>query len=235
MISAFKRLFKVGEAEVHGAIDKLEDPIRMTEQGIRDLKKDLDESLKGLAEIKTLVIRSRREMEAAQNKSADYEKKAMALLKKAQAGEMDSAEADRLATEALRQKDQADNHAATLKQELVTHEKASATMQQNVQKLKSQINTWENELRTLKARHKVSKATERINKQMAQIDSTGTVSMLEKMKDKVNEQEARADSYAEIANENRSLDSEIDDALNTSSSSDSDALAALKAKMNQQG
>ncbi|MGB5979714.1 MAG: PspA/IM30 family protein, partial [Cyclobacteriaceae bacterium] len=107
-------------------------------------------------------------------------------------------------------------------------------MQQNVQKLKSQINTWENELRTLRARHKVSKATERINKQMAQIDSTGTVSMLEKMKDKVNEQEARAESYAEIANDNRSLDNEIDDALASSQTSSSDALAALKAKMNQQ-
>ncbi|MGB5978100.1 MAG: PspA/IM30 family protein, partial [Cyclobacteriaceae bacterium] len=117
MISAFKRLFKVGEAEVHGAIDTLENPIRMTEQGIRDLKRDLDESLKGLAEVKTLVIRSRREMESSQNKSNDYERKAMALLQKAQSGEMDSAEADRLATEALRQKEQAENHVATLRKE----------------------------------------------------------------------------------------------------------------------
>jgi phage shock protein A len=38
----FSRLFNVGKAEAHAAIDKLEDPIKMTEQGIRDLKKDLD-------------------------------------------------------------------------------------------------------------------------------------------------------------------------------------------------
>jgi phage shock protein A len=38
-MNVFKRLFKVGEAEAHSALDKLEDPIKMTEQGIRDLKK----------------------------------------------------------------------------------------------------------------------------------------------------------------------------------------------------
>ena len=44
-MNVFKRLFRVGEAEAHSALDKLEDPIKMTEQGIRDLKKDLDASL----------------------------------------------------------------------------------------------------------------------------------------------------------------------------------------------
>ena len=33
-------------------MDKLEDPIKMTEQGIRDMKKDLESSLKALAEVK---------------------------------------------------------------------------------------------------------------------------------------------------------------------------------------
>ena len=35
----FSRLFKVGQAEAHAMVDKLEDPIKITEQGIRDLKK----------------------------------------------------------------------------------------------------------------------------------------------------------------------------------------------------
>ena len=40
-MNVFKRLFKMGEAEAHSAIDKLENPIKLTEQGIRDLKKIL--------------------------------------------------------------------------------------------------------------------------------------------------------------------------------------------------
>ena len=40
-MSIFHRLFKFVQAESHSAIDKLEDPVKQTEQGIRDLKSDL--------------------------------------------------------------------------------------------------------------------------------------------------------------------------------------------------
>ena len=54
MAGIFQRLFKTGEAEAHALVDKLEDPIKMSEQAIRDLKKDLQESLKALAEVKAI-------------------------------------------------------------------------------------------------------------------------------------------------------------------------------------
>ena len=41
MVSIFRRMFKVGQSHAHSAMDKFEDPIQMTEQGVRDLKKDL--------------------------------------------------------------------------------------------------------------------------------------------------------------------------------------------------
>jgi phage shock protein A len=67
---------------------------------------------------------------------------------------------------------------------------------------------------------------------MAQIDSTGTISMLEKMKEKVDENEALSEAYADVAKENRSIDEEIEDVLNEGSPNQaSDALAAMKAKM----
>lgn len=67
---------------------------------------------------------------------------------------------------------------------------------------------------------------------MSQIDSTGTISMLEKMKSKVAETEALSDAYAEIAESNKSLDEEIDEVLSSDKkTSTDDALAKLKAKM----
>ena len=51
-MSIFQRLFSVGKSEVNAAIDKMEDPIKMTEQGIRDLKKDLNAAMTSLAEVK---------------------------------------------------------------------------------------------------------------------------------------------------------------------------------------
>jgi phage shock protein A len=232
-MSIFKRLFFLGKAEVNSAIDKLEDPIKVTEQSIRKLKKDLDTSLQSLAEVKAMEIRARGEIKTNKDSAQSYEKKAMLIIKKAQDGNMEADEADRLAGEALRRKDECIGQAQQAQSELTTFEKSSSQLDINVKKIKSNVSRWENELKTLKARVKVSNATKNLNKQLAQIDSSNTVSMLEKMKEKVAQDEALAESYGEIANESKSIDEELDQALeNTSSNSDS--LAELKKKMGVQ-
>jgi len=226
------RIFKIGQAETNSALDKLEDPIKMTEQGIKDMKIDLDKSLQALAEIKALAIRSRGDMNTAKAKAADYEKKAMLLLQKGQNGGMDAAEADRLASEALIRQQENVEAMQRAKTEVDKLEANISQLDSGVKKIRSNVSKWENELRTLKARAKVSSATKKINKQMANIDSSSTVSMLERMKDKVAEDEALAESYGEIANESKSLDDELDKALaGDSNVQASDSLAALKAKM----
>lgn len=231
-MSIFKRLFRIGKAETNSLIDKLEDPIKLTEQGIRDMKQDLDKSLQALAEVKALAIRSRNEAQENKSRSEDYERKAMMLVKKADTGEIDPSEADRLATEALMRKQQCDETVQRANAEKAKFDEQIAKMDTNIKRLRSNIGKWENELKTLKARVKVADATSKLNKQMAQVDGTDTIAMLEKMKDKVQEKEALAESYGEIANESRSVDEEIDKALeDTNQSSANDALAALKAKM----
>ncbi|WP_321515107.1 PspA/IM30 family protein [Marinifilum fragile] len=227
----FSRLFNVGKAEAHAAIDKLEDPIKMTEQGIRDLKKDLDKSLQALAEVKALAIRSKRELNEQKSLGQNYEQKAILLLQKAEKGDLDVAEAERLATEALTRKEEAVANVARAQEEVTRFDQNISQLDANVKKLKSTITRYENELRTLKARARVSSATQKINKQLSGIDSSGTVSMLEKMKDKVAQQEAMAEAYGEISVENRSLDDEIDATLNETNVKASNALEELKAKM----
>jgi phage shock protein A len=232
-MNIFKRLFKIGEAEAHSAVDKLEDPIKMTEQGIRDMKKDLDKSLHALAEVKALAIRSKNELNSYIGKSADYEKKAMALLQRAEMGQITPQEADRLASEALIKKDESQGQVDRLTKEQATYDKQVGQLDQSVRTIRTNVSKWENELKTLQARVKVSTTTKNLNKQLAQIDSTSTVAMLEKMKNKVAEEEALAESYGEIANASKSVDDEIDKALDGSAEiKASDSLAALKAKMN---
>lgn len=228
-MSVLKRLFKMGEAELGSALEKLEDPIKLTEQGIRDLKKDLDHSLQALAEVKALNIRAKNDIEKFSSAAQDYETKAILLLEKSQEGKMDSEEADRLASEALLKKDENLEHETLTKTQKVKFEESIIQLDSNIKTIKSTVSKWENELKTLKARVKVSTATKNLNKQMAQIDSADTISMLEKMKDKVQRDEALAESYGEIANESKSIDEEIDKALE--SSADNTALEDLKKKM----
>ncbi len=231
-MNILKRIFKIGQAEANSALDKLENPIKMTEQGIKDMKQDLDKSLKALAEVKALAIRSKNEAKTSEEKAKDYERKAMLILQKAQKGEMESTEADRLASEALIKKDENLAHQKRAQDEVNRFDASIKQLESNIKQLRSKISSWENELRTLKARVKVSTATKNINKQMAQIDGSGTVAMLERMKEKVAQDEALAESYGEIANESRSIDEELDKALeNDPKVQASDSLAALKAKM----
>ena len=231
-MSIFKRLFRIGKAEAHSAVDKLENPIKLTEQGIRDMKDQLNKSLQGLAEIKALSIRAKGEINENTSRAEDYQDKAMLLVKKGESGEMDAAEADRLATEALVKKQEAEGHIARAKADKAKFDEQIAKMDANIKTLRNNISKWENELKTLKARVKVSTATSKLNKQLANVDTSSTVSMLERMKEKVTQQEALAESYGEIANEAKSVDEEIDKALSdTDQAKASDALAALKAKM----
>lgn len=228
----FGRLFKVGQAEAHSLVDKLEDPIKMTEQGIRDLKKNLDESLKAYAEVKALSIRSKRELATYTNQARDFEQKAIAVLQKAQSGSLDQAEADRLASEALARKEDAEKNADRTKNDYQQLEENLSRVQTNVNKLKSKISHYENELKTLKARAKVSQATKKINKSLSSIDSRGTLSMLEKMKDKVARDEELAEAYGEMEAASTSLDDELDAVLDNTEARTSNALDEMKKKLN---
>lgn len=214
------------------AIDSLEDPIKLTEQGIRDLKTDLNSSLQSLAQVKAIAIRTRNDIEQHKAKAAGYENKAVLLLKKAQGGGIEPVEADRLAGVALQKKEQADSHILAQTKILQTQDAQVAKMEQNVQRLRSQISKWESEMKTLKARHKVGQAQVKLNKQLANIDSSSTIGMLEKMKEKVNEQEALAESYADMADSNVTVDEEIDKVLGAGNTGTSSAaLLDLKAKL----
>ena len=231
-MNILSRLFKIGQSEAHAAVDQLEDPIKLTEQALRDLRHDLDKSLHALAEVKAMAIRARNDGEAFRAKAHDYENKAVLLLQRAHKGELNGPDADRLASEALLKKTENEAHAARAGEQQQKFEQSADQLNQNVQQLKQTISQWENELKTLKARQTVSTATKTINKQLAQIDSSGTVALLERMKEKVAVEEALAESYGQLANESKSLDQEIDKVLRTSSAGQaSDELRALKAKL----
>jgi len=231
----FQRVFRVGKSEVNAAIDKFEDPIKLTEQGIRDLKKDLQAAMTSLAQIKSQAIRLGKDVEQNKRAAADYERKAMSLLQKAQDGNIDAGEADRLATEALNRKDESASRAVTLAQQHQEQEAAGTKLQSQVEKLKSTIAGYDNDLITLRARARTASATKKINKQLAKVDSGGTIAMLERMKERVEEDESLSQAYGELADSSKSVDDEIDAALSGSAVPANDRLAALKEKMGVKG
>ena len=232
-MNVFRRIFKVGQSEAHAIINNLEDPIKMTEQGIRDLKRDLQGAMTGLAEVKGVAIRLSKEAEEAKRQASEYERKAMLLLQRFKDGELDQAQADRLATDALTRKEGASERATRLFQEAEKQQQMSTQLQDKINQMKSAISTYENELITLRARAKTAASTKKINQQLAQVDSSSTIAMLERMKQKVEEDEALAQAYGEVADVDTSVDAEINRALASGSSAANtqDKLLELKSKL----
>ena len=152
MASIFQRIFKVAQSEAHATMDKFEDPIKMSEQAVRDLKKSLQASMVSLAQVKSLAISLQKQADDQKKMAAGYERKAMLLLKRMQGGEMEEAEAERLATAALSKKEEALQRAATLSVDQQAQQQMADQLQAKVEELKRQVGKFENEVITLRAK-----------------------------------------------------------------------------------
>jgi phage shock protein A len=154
------------------------------------------------------------------------------LLQKGQSGDVEAGEAERLAMEALSRKEEAAARALQTTQQAQTQNQMVANLQNNVNDLKSKVASYENDLVMLKARARTANATRKINQRLSNVDTKGTVALLERMKDKVSEEEALSQAYGEMADSGSSIDDEIDKALLSGGPSKAeDSLAQLKSKM----
>ena len=148
-MNIFKRIFRIGQAEIHSVVEKMEDPIKMTEQGIREMRDDLNQSLEAYAKVKAMAIRSQNSVDKKKEEAADYERKAILLLEKAGRSEITVEQAESLAKEALGLKKQLLEEITELENQVIIHEKSANEVHKNVEVLKFNINKWENELTTL--------------------------------------------------------------------------------------
>ena len=230
-MNIFKRLFRIGQAEIHAAVDKMEDPIKMTEQGLREMRTDLSEATEAYAKVKALAIRTENDQVHFQQESRVYAEKAILIMQKAQSGQVELVKAEDLAREALSLHKKYYLESEELGQQVVALRQSSTEMLRNTEILKENMEKWEKELRTLRARVKVSKATEQVNKQLAQVDNNSIITMLERMKSKVEDQEAMAKAYGEIARDKNDRKDELNSLLKNDSLSIEKDLQAIKEKL----
>ncbi len=230
-MGVFQRIFKTAQSQAHSLIDQMEDPIKTTEQAVRDLKKDLHGAMQSLAQVKAIAIRLKKDSDDQKKTAQDHERKAMLLLQKMESGDLAQDEAESLATELLSKKEDAARRAATLLEDHKQQQKMADQLQTKVEKLKQTITRYDNELVTLRARARTATSMRKINQQLSSVDSSGTIATLERMKDKVMEEESLAQAYGEMSDNTSDLDDQIEKALAPSAAQGSESLAQLKKKM----
>lgn len=228
-MNIFKRLLKIGQAEIHALVDKMENPIHLIEKGIEEMKQQLSELTEAYITNRAHLIRSENLAKNKLNDATSYEDKAMLLLQKAHQQEIDAAKADQLALEALNIKKKLTSEAAEITNEATIYSEKNNLLNSKIDILKFNIAKWEKELSTLKAKKLINKASEFANRQMANIDNNSTIELLEKMKTKLEHQEAYNEALEEYSQQH--TESEIDYLLRKSDTTNEE-LEALKRKIN---
>jgi len=196
-MSLLKRILRITKAEAHAVVDKLEDPIKVTEEGIRELKKELNEAIESLAQVKASQIRFEKEAINERERAKMLVKRAEEILAKAEISEKEQ----KKAAELLEKAEIHERNARSFEEQAEKQKEIALKLQAKIEELKNTIAKYEAELKTLKARYSTAKAVKKINKQLAKVDPSDTIAMLERMKEKVEEEEALATAYEEIARE----------------------------------
>ncbi|MCD6184489.1 MAG: PspA/IM30 family protein [Deltaproteobacteria bacterium] len=224
-MSIFRRIFKIGQANINKTIDGLEKPEVMLEQAIRDQQKRIGDVKKSVQSVIATERQTKALLDREQENKTIWEQKATAAL---QAGRED------LATKALVRSEEHEKKAASLKPQW-------EMQRSEIEKLKSSIRQMEDELADLKrnkniiiAQSKAAQAKKEIYEAKAKIGKNKTTDLIDRMKAKAERTSYEAAAAEEIAEEaaGDSLEKEFKDiGDNIAGQSVQDKLAALKAKL----
>ncbi len=225
IISRFKDIMA---ANINALLDKAEDPEKMIDQTMRNLTRDLGEVKEQTAAVMADEQRCKRELDQCNSdiaKMQSYAEKAL----------LAGNEAD--ATKFLEQKAQLSVKQASLQQ---TYDVAAANamkMRQMHDKLVKDINELNTRRDAIKAKMKVAKTQQQLNKMTANItDSSSSIAAFERMEAKANSMLDQANAMTELnmSTEESGVDSLAAKYDAAPDAAVADELAALKAKMGLQ-
>jgi phage shock protein A len=218
----FGRLGTLIRSNINELINRAEDPEKMLNQVLVDMKGQLVEAKKQVAVAIADEKRIKKQYEQELAKAQDWEKKAMLAVR---AGN------DDLARAALARKAEHDELAATLKDQWEAQKQSVEQLKEALRSLDAKIEEAKRKRNILVSRQKRAQAQATINKTLSQLNSTDSYdSTFARMDERVTQLEAEAEATAELgALPETSLESQFK-ALEAGSTVDSE-LEALKHKM----
>jgi phage shock protein A len=218
----FGRLGTLVKANVNDAISKAEDPEKILNQLILDMKDQLIEAKKQVAVSIADEKRLKKQLDNELHKSREWEKKAMMAVR---------ANRDDLAKEALRRKAEHDSLAEEFKGQHEAQKAAADKLREQLRQLNNKIDEAKRKKNLLIAKKKRVEAQKKIQETMSSLSDTSAFDTFDRMSEKIDKMEAEVEAHAEIEDDiaGADLDSKFSDLEHTHEADD--ALAALKAKM----
>lgn len=199
-MSLFTRLKDLTLSNIYALIDKAEDPIKMTDQYLRNMQMDLEDAEKAVAAQLAIEKKYQQlysEQEAFVNKRNDQAHLA------AQAQNVD------LARRALMEKKEAEQKAKEYQEAYQQHKEATEALRDKWKSMQKEVKELIAKRDTLAARARAAKAQRDINHKIKGISSTSSLDGLRRMEDRVRQLEAEAEVSEEMIKKEPSLDEEM--------------------------
>ncbi|QYR23622.1 PspA/IM30 family protein [Paenibacillus sp. sptzw28] len=217
-MSIFKRLRDLTLSNVYAMIEKAEDPVKLTDQYIRDMQEDLEDAEKAVAA-----------QIAIEKKFKQLYEEQEALVKKRDeqahtAAQMQNIE---LARRALEEKKAAEQKMNEYKTSFDQNKASADNLRSKLDEMRKQLTEMKNKRETLVARYNAAKAQAEINKSMAGFSSDTASAGMKRMEEKMLQMEAQAEASNEMNSKEKSLDAEFE-ALGKNKAVDDELAALLK-------
>lgn len=217
-MSIFKRLRDLTLSNVFALIEKAEDPIKLTDQYIRDMQEDLEDAEKAVAAQIALEKKFKKL----------YEEQEQLFQKRDEQAHLAAREQNMdLARRALEEKKTAETKMQEYKTSYEQNKVLAENLREKLDEMRKQLTEMKNKRETLVARYNAAKAQKEINRSMAGFGSDTAAAGLKRMEEKMLQMEAEAEASNELNTKEKSLDEEFA-ALNKTNAVDEELEGLMK-------
>lgn len=224
-MSIFSRIFKVGQASVNKAVDKLEKPELMLEQAIRDKEKQIRDAKKSVQQCIATERQTKAMLEKEKSEKFSWEQKAEAAMR---------SDREDLAIKALERAAEHDQKASSLHPNWESQRSSVNELKSEILKMESEIAEFKRNKDFIIAQSKAAQVKKDIYEAKARIGKNNTDDLMARMKAKAERQSFEADAAKEMADMTdapNSLEDEFKELGTSNSASVQAKLDALKSKL----
>lgn len=190
MLSVFQRIKDIGLANIHAALDKAEDPVKMCDQYLREMEDEIEKAVEAVSlqtASKLTLEKKYHELLAQVQKFQTYAEQAV------EQGN------DELAKKALVNKNKYQQQADELKPQVDSVVAATANLHARLHEMRENFDEMKSKRDLLVARAEAAKAQKHINMTMNGIGAGMAAKGFDRMETAVNRLEAEAEAHRSLA------------------------------------
>jgi len=189
-MNLFDRFGRLVKSNVNAALGAMEDPEKVLEQAVVDMSKDLVKVRQAYAEVTASSRRMTDQAEKAEAEAAKWYQRAQLAIEKGE---------DELAREALTRRQQQQEMADSLKQQVEGQQGSLTSLYDSMQELESKMAEAKAKKDQIIARARTAKAATKVNDMLAGVGTGSSTAAFDRMSEKVEQLEAEADVSKQLA------------------------------------